>query len=420
MLLRLGWKDFLRNLFLNVLIILLLMVVFLAALTAVSAVEIRMKDYDKLKPFMDKKGVYLEVELLTHGANRLVYKDAQEIKDALSGAEDVLTVAEVWESYVKGKKVNTWCYSTEVVDMMSPDMETGRWFMAEDNQSKTLKAVVSHNADGIKTGDIITIKSGLMDCSQEAEVIGVMEDNVKLYSTALYGEPYKDYRDCFYTYNYETEGGTPLLILSDRQILGNQAKRWFPYLNYRLNGEIGFMKQIKGGILITYPDTVSDETIEEDMMMLGIGGMIYHRISLSKMRENSRKYIFEELYNLFPIILCVMVFILIAAVSAGAISVKKGLKNYAIYYICGLRWSQCARISLVNSMIAAMTAFLFVHFSVAGMQVLGKLEENAIRLGFWQVLVCAVLMVFFVLVSWLLPMSIVRHTSANRVLRENS
>lgn len=419
MLLRLGWRDFKRNLVLNILVMLLLVMVFLITISAVSAVRVRMRKYSVIAGYMDKKGVYLQSEHLAHGADGTLYRDADELREALSGAEDVLSVAEVWETYVGGKRVNTWCYSSEVVEMLSPDMEEGRWFSSEDNVSETLRAVVSYNMEGIKTGDMIRIKSGLMDCAQEVEVIGVMKDNAELYFQNLYGKPKKDYRDCFYTYNYQLEGCVPLLILSDRQILGNQGKKWFQYFNYRLNPEVGFQKQVKGGTLITYPDSVSEETMEEDIMLLGMDSMIWQQVPLSEMKTNSRKYIFEELYNLFPVLMCVMVFILIAAVSAGAVSVKKELKHYAIYYICGLKWSQCARISLVHAFITSVSAFLMAAGSIVLLQISGKIEGAVLELGSWQLTVCMVILVFFVLVSWLLPMSIVKKTSANRVLREN-
>lgn len=115
-----------------------------------------------------------------------------------------------------------------------------------------------------------------------------------------------------------------------------------------------------------------------------------------------------------------MVFVLIASISAGAISVKKQLKNYAIYYICGFRWSQCAGISLVHSVIISVIALVLTISSMWILQISGRFTDTAMHMGIWQFLVCVGLQVFFVLVSWLLPMSIVRGTSVNQVLRKNN
>lgn len=286
MLVRLGWKDFEKNRILNLIVILLLIMVFLAASSASSAVEIKMKKYREISKYMNKKGVYLQSEYIQNYETEKLFRDENELKEFLSGAEDVLSVAEIWETYIDGKKINTWVYSSEVVDMLSPDMEEGRWFSGEDNHAQILKAVVSHNMDGLKVGDVVRLKSGLCsDAVQKVEIIGVMKDNAGIYYQNRYTEAKNDYRDCFYTYNYNMEGNMPLMILSDRQILGNQARGWFEYLNYRLNSETGFQKQIKAGTLITYPDSIADDVIDADIERLRIGSMIIQRLPLPNMKK---------------------------------------------------------------------------------------------------------------------------------------
>ena len=56
----LGWKDFKRTKGINLLIIMLLVVVFLTAISIVSAVEEKFKKYAILSEYLNKNGVYLE------------------------------------------------------------------------------------------------------------------------------------------------------------------------------------------------------------------------------------------------------------------------------------------------------------------------------------------------------------------------
>ncbi len=420
MLLRLSLRDLKRNLILNLLISLLLMMVFVVLITGISAVVMRMQQYKQIQPYLEKKGMFLQANALLHGEEMYLYKDSDEIKQYLSGAENVLSVARLLGASYEGKDINVWCYSDEVVHILCPEMEKGRYFKDEDVRSNILKAVVSYNEEGIEVGDRIQIKNDqILGNYQEVEIIGVMKDGEDLYQPEYIGELTQDYRQCFQPYYYKVQNDTPVILIAEKQILANQGKRWFPSVNYRVS-DVGFMKEISGPIVITYPETVTDAQIENDMVaMIGNGSMLMMRKSLSEVNENSVRYVYEDIKNLMPVIICSILFIIIAATSVGVVSVKKSMEHYAIYYICGYRWKQCARISLINMFCMACGALMIVCAAIFCMQIMGKLENTAVFLGIPQLLVCSVVLLLFVLLAWMLPMILVMRTSAKQVLCKN-
>lgn len=418
--LRLGFRDLERNLVLNLLVAVLLMVVFAASISGTSAVVGRMQIYRKLQPYLEKPGVFLWSDILTYGEDNYMYKDPEELRQYLSGAEDILSVTKWLAASYQCSDIQVWEYSQEVVDLLSPDMEEGRYFTKQDIYSSTLKGVVSQNTLGIQVGDIVRIDDDMVKgCYQEIEIVGVMEDGVTLYQPEYYGEYTEDYRQCFQPYDVEVEGGEPVILVAGQQILANQSKGWFSKVNHRLS-DLGFMRQITGPVVITYADGTPQGQIDNDIATFsGSATSIIRQYPLSEFDANSRQYVFEEVYNLLPILICSMVFILIAAISAGAISVKKNMHNYAIYYICGLPWEKCARISLYSSVMLTAGAFGVVCVAFAVLTVCGRLEGTMVSLGTWQVGVCAITGILFVIVAWILPMLLVHNASANQILRNH-
>ncbi len=420
MLLWLGWKDVKRNRVLNFIIIILLMIMFATAISGISVVVSKVRVYSKIEPYIENKGVFLWCEMLTRGSRGILYSDAAELRQYLPEADSILAISRWIASTYQGKEINVWEYPEEVVKMLSPAMEQGRYFTIQDIYSNTLKGVVSHNTYGIREGDVVRINYDLAKgCYQEIEIVGVMEDDAVLYQPQYFGENTKDFRQCFQSYNYNAMGGEPVILIAQQQILANQSKGRFSNVNFRLS-DSGFMKEIEGPVIISYSDNVSDEQIDEDILFLidGATSSISRQMTLKQFNSNSREYVYEELDNLYPVVVCVMIFILVAAVSAGVLSVKKNMYNYAVYYMCGLRWMQCAMISLVSAFFVAAGALLLVGSALVILQFMGKLEKTVICYDVWQIVICGGLLVFFVVISSLLPLFLVWRTSANNVLKK--
>lgn len=423
MIFRLGFRDFKRTLAINLLVILLLVAVFFTAISIVSAVEVKFKKYFTLSQFMGQQGIYIESYYLATEQNGVNYllRDEAELREHFPNINSVLAVEQVWDVSVieQDMPITLWCYSETVIDTFSPSMKSGRWFQDADMNSDILKAVVTYNEGELNPGDIVTLTSTLSSATEQVEIIGVMQNNESLFYTDLLGESYEDYRDCYYTYNYEAEDEKILMIIADPQILNGESQGKFSTLNYRLSPTYGFQKEMSGGTLITYGDDVSQASIDQDVETLKGASYIYRVYNLSDMYENSWAYILEELHNYFPVFICIFIFVIIAAVSANAITVKKQLRNYAVYYICGLPWKNCAKISLCVAGITSVIAFVIAWAAMFFLNFTDGTVTTALHWGLWQFLICAIIILCYILLAWSIPLCIVKNTSAKEIMTNN-
>lgn len=423
MLLKLGIRDVKRMPFLNLLVFLLLVAAFLTAVSIVSAVQVKFEKYSALSEYLNGNGVYIESAYLQKSQNgkETLLRDEEEIKEYLPDVKNVLSVEQVWDVSVAEQElpITLWCYSGAVTDAISPSLESGRWFEEADMESDMLKVVVTHNEAGLHTGDVVTLETGLSDAKQQVEIIGVIEDRESLFFYDNLKESMGDYRDCYYTYDYEVEEGNVLMLLSDRQILNGEERGDFGYFNYRLEKNSGFQKEMTGGTMLLYDKDTPQTVINRDVEQLKQYSTIYRIYSLEEMKEKSWDYILEELHDYLPIFVCIFIFVLIAAVSANAVTAKKQLRNYAVYYTCGLPWSSCARISLCISCIMSAAAFIAVVLAVCLLRSTGFLADAVLQLGLWQTAACGFIMLCYVLPAWLIPLGIVRNTSAKEIMTDN-
>jgi len=137
------------------------------------------------------------------------------------------------------------------------------------------------------------------------------------------------------------------------------------------------------------------------------------------MKKNSLDYIFQQIYILLPILICILILTLVSAISVSALSAKRQLKNYAVYYICGLKWKQCALINFYSSLISVLISFVLSIISIIVIIITDSFGETVIELGMWQILSCILIMTIYVLLSVLLPISIIGNNTPNQVLRSN-
>ncbi len=405
----------------NSLVIMMLTVIFLALISTTSAVEIKLKKYMNFEPYLKQNGVCLFYEYLQAdmGDNAYLLRDEWDIKKELPHVKDVLCVAKLWNTFVNNEQVTVLCYSDPLIKNMNPEMESGRFFKEKDFSSDVLKAVVTHNDGRIKTGDVIELvaeiptRDGNKIYRERIEIIGVMADNESFYSPVKPREVKSDYRDLYYTYNYEYEEGHIMLFLADAQIY----EGYFPDLNYNL-ADTGIQRQMTGATVITFGRDVPQEVIDNEMQKIIDNSFLYINNDLNLMNEKSLQYVLQELHDYLPVFVCVFIFVLIAAVSAGTIMVKKQLRNYAIYYLCGLPWKFCALISLGVSAIITGISLGMVVLSMVLVKDLGIAANTAMHLGEIQFLACGIMILCYLICAWAIPLRIVQKTSVKKIMND--
>ena len=416
-------KDFKKAWLLNSLVLFLLISMFLIATSITCSIQQKIKNYSTLTPYLNKNGIYLSSSVLQlkYGADdpTLVH-DEKELKAAFSCIDDVLAAGNIWQSGIVGNPgtINLWCYNSSVLKILSPEMEDGRWFNKSDTTDTTLKAVITHNDKNIHVGDTLEIRSNFCDATIKVEIIGVIKNKESLFNRDEATSIYYDYRDCYYQYDSIVEQA-PLIILSDAQVLAGEKQRLFKELNYRLDRQKGLQKEIKGPIILTFKEGTSQEKIDQVLDRLKRYSTIECTYPLTKLKEGSISYILEELHDYFPVFLCILIFVLVAVISINTITVKKQMHNYAIYYVCGLPWKACARISLLKSCMMSGAALFITIIGICANELLGYYTQKILYFGYLQAIVCLIIFIIYVLIAWGIPLRIIQNTSAKQILYDN-
>jgi len=423
MLFWLAKKDMKHVAIMKILEMTMISVVYISIIVIVSAIKIKTKDYAVVKPYLYKKGVLIQSIMLskaiTDGGTLL--RDDKELQDYLTRSEDVISTEILWHTRIDKlkKSVAVWCYSKEITDRMKPEMYKGRWFNKKDYHSEVLKGVVSYNGDILNVGDIVTIKNDELNVESQVEIIGVLEDNQRLFCSNIYKTPTEDYRDLYSLYSYENDKDEVFLFLSDEQIIRGEHKGYFEFLNYRLNNNQGFQKEMTGATIITYPENTSIEIIESDIEKLQDNSLINKIYNLADINANSKAFIFDDLYTYLPLLIIVIIFVIISAVSVNTIMIKKQMRTYSVYYICGLTWKRCAVISLMVSLITSSISLLMVLFSLLLINESDFKNYSALSIGIAPIVSCLCMLIIYTFIAWLIPLFVVRKKTARSILINN-
>lgn len=422
--LRLAIKDLKRVIGMSILVILFFCGIFLTVMSLVSAVEVKMKAYQDIRPYLKGNGVILFPFELAKGVDEggTLLRDEKEIQEYLSGVKNVMCMETIWEPVIAGfsQDVNVYCYGSEMTECLNPMMEEGHWFQKEDLHSEMLCAVITDNSKGkLHAGDVVTIRSKMdREVEVEALVIGVLKDREQI----LYADPLVstggDYRDCYYVISNSSESALTV-FLSDTQILNGETDGRFGFLNYRVNPNQGFQKQMRGFTIITFDENMSQDEVSAELSKLKGMSYILHQYDLKTFRKNSIRYVLEDLKTWSPLFFCVILFVLITVISVNTIMVKKQLGNYVIYYMCGLSWRDCGKISLVASLIECAVSVIFTGIIFAIFKLTEISVLSVLQIGLFQVLAVLLMMLLFLSLSHSVPGWLVRRTSAKEVMAEN-
>lgn len=397
MIFKLGLKNLKQNLFMNILIVLQMTTVFVIVIAMISTIVSRFQLYVPIKDKLNSKGYFYYVENAINPETNNTLRTTDELYQLLDNAKSITAVYKPWINY-EDKNIETVSYDDEFIEMFTPEMADGNWFNLDKESNDYIQLVVSENLYGLKTGDKI-----FLDCfgsEIKAEIIGVMKDNAKTIGFTISNNGKYDCRNTYLNYCYDIEQ-KPLFIFAQKELKDKMVTM-----------------QLNGPVFVTYDTTVDDSVIESNTEIMKKMTTLSITV-LSEMKDNSLDYIFEQIYTLLPILICVLILTLVGAMSISALAAKKQLRNYAVYYICGLKWKQCGWINCYSSFICAFSSFflsIIITVIIKRTEILG---ETVIEIDFWQIIGCFITVLIYILLSMLLPLKIIGNNTPNQVLKSN-
>lgn len=400
---KLALKNLLRSPVMHGMMVLQLSVIYIVAISMTSSLLSRFSYYMPLRKILKSDGEYYVMSQASDPDTGNFGTTTEALTAKLQGNPSVSVSYQVWIAYMEQKPQ---CYIAYIsmdnqwLETYTPELAGGNWFSVQDWNKTTIPIVVSQNEYGFDVGDMIEFLSFGTEQPVTCEVIGVLQEGARILGYSIAGE---NAFSCKYMYQnfYHTIEETTLVIMP-QSLLNTDVINTVP----------------NGPLLITYPDGTDDAILESNHNYLNRMRHLYS-FQTNELYHNSIAYIFDECKALFPILLAVLSLTLVSTMSVNAISVKRQLHNYAIYYICGLRWRSCVHINFLSSLYLSLISLLLTFAGLFLVQYLGWLEEYVVQIGWVQLLSCLLIVLVYVGFSIIFPLQMIWGSTPKTVLRSN-
>ncbi len=411
MLLKTAFKNLKKNPVMNIVCLLQLTAIFLITAVMVSSLFVRYRKYLPVKNFLEMNGVFCEYSFFS-GAElpgtatedmRGSVQTFEELRD-FTGARNVFGIKCFYASHSSPSGELLYddlpseliLYNDTFIDRYIPKLARGKWL---DPASDELEAVIPEGLYGADVGDVIDM---LFDDEHvKVKVVGVMksgEDFLSLNSprarTYDYPKTYRSLYDAYYT---DIDDGNPPMLLSESVL-------------QRLCPETRTMI-----IAAVFDFGGTDIPLQEALKRAAQTGG--YTTALESINAASKEYIHTELMKLLPIVIVLMVLTVVSAVSVSAIAARRRLRDYAKYYVLGLRWRQCALVNLFQTLVTGAAALII---AAAGLTVVGATplsETFMVVANGWTFLAVLGVFALYLIFSMIMPLIMLNSATPKELLQ---
>ena len=403
-------KSLKKEITVNVLTVLQLAAVIVITVIMVSSVLMRYLYYAPFGDILESNGILCNFSPpANYDAEKrqdpLKYIADDEMKSFIPDIENIISCnyGPGWLVDEDGEPAETDCailmYDNDLIERCKPEIESGRW-LNTSSDANCIEGVISENDLGIKVGDTIRIACFSLeekDAYQDIHIVGKLSENTKI---AGYWRDNSTKNDV----NISSLYGTASFAVEQQAVLLLSSE----YLSENTT----VLQGIFGPALITFPDDYPQEKIEQVRQQLADYNC-HSSYMLSEINENSMTYIYEYINNLLPIIIVLLIMVIVSSISSSALSTRRGIKSYAVFYITGLEWKKCALINLIQAVLVLLCSAVISIISLIVLSNAGTGLKLLINSG--NVLSAAAIGVFYIITSMAMPIIMLSRTTPKQI-----
>ncbi len=404
----------------NAICLLQLTAVFLIAAIMVSTMYVRYIKYEPVKELLESTGVYSHYlgrgGAVIPGGNEMDIVDSyfwtEDIREYME-AKSIVAIQYGWftneelheillnfietDEELPHSSASGMFYDDFLIECYTPQLKSGRWI---DPESDELEIVIVEGALGLNVGDTLklyldeVLKTELVT----VRVVGILENGADILgrhsSRVTSGDTY---RYLYQPYYVDVESGD--LFLASAGAL----HRLYPAAEVITTSAF---------ILYDSPDIDMDEVLRHAAQInSGV------TIKLDDMNSNSRAYLREQLLRLLPIVIVLMILVVVSSVSVSAIAARRRLRDYAKYYVLGLRWGQCAMVNLFQSLTVAAAALIISVAAMSVISVTALSEAITVIWNGWTILALLGILILYLIFSMIMPLIMLSSTTPKSLLQ---
>ena len=372
--LRTAFKTLKKTWCINTIVIVQLVTSLVMLSIMLSSISSAYRYYDPFREYFTSNGLFVrfgaqKARITTDDPNVFeVIESGEHLLDYLdSSAESILSChypiafpCSETSEHLKAKVIS---YEDEMINSYQPELDAGRWL---NPNSAEIEVVISHNHYGWDIGTEIPFEMVNTEASfmGNAKVVGIIKDGTRIIGLNMQGNQDQNYLLGYSSYNSEIEEKPIILFSYSALAQKNPAP----------------MQGLFSTAFIKYFDDASSDLLQQEASKLHKLGSVSCN-QMSEINENSMNYIYDKALKLLPILIIVILLEFTSCISSSALATKRRLRDYAIYYICGLKWKSCILINLLQSLIicaisASISILIIILMQYSSLSNLFRIEWN--------------------------------------------
>lgn len=409
-----AWNALKKNLLMNLFTLLQMVAVLCITAVMVSSICIRYQYYTPFKDYFSSNGIFMKYNELANSQPTVKsILDMMNNEEFLSEFEDSESMiachsAMMYETNESERIFSVISYDDEIINRFSPELQEGRWLNVTSNPTE-VEVVVSENDYGWNVGDTIELSALNFPDSIpfNAKIVGKLKNNAKMVGGLWAYRGSVDFNDFYYPFDFEIEQ-VPILLFSYSSLKN---------LNTGLERESFYdvPQAIMYSAILTFSDDTSKEEIEQKQQQLSSYGNVVS-FSLTEIKENSMHYLYEQMQNLFPIIVVLFILVAVSSISSSALSTRRRLKDYAVYYMNGLQWKHCTVINFIQSALISILSVLVAFGVLFNIQFTTFQDDLKIIWNPYLFASMGGLVVLYLIISMIMPMIIIGKNTPKQIL----
>lgn len=376
------------NIRMTLLMILEIIVVLLGVNIIVGAYNNRNMLIEPYKDILEKTGWYMVND-------KNVVNDEPLLDDMQGDLQQIRIVN--YLDYMGDIPIRIKVVPDEIIDNMKLSVQSGKW---KTSSEKDTVCISAPNKYGISAGDVI----------QTAQINGIRVTTVL--TDPCYIPEFTNWSsnggiENFYSkysiiyYDKEVEDNELLLIMSESEFAETGSETTsnnFKFILYDENP--------------TLENVAHNEQIIKENYSCGV--------ALSDIKYRAELSVKNLLNKYLPLAICAFIVILIGFISCTAVNTLKQMRNYGILFICGMKWSDCAKIcSAYTTIIILCSVFLSVAvFSVCSMFNISANLGLSFELN--NIFISTIVVLTIFLLNMIVPAFIINHKTPVEVIREGN
>lgn len=395
---KLAFKEKEKHRKLFIFIAIQLAITFLAGICCTSIITVQYQRYASFQPIIERDGWFLKTNLgvRTPDEDAGTGKTGREIIEKYLHKTSLICAYQVMGTFRAGDyelPVQSMAYDRELIDSIKPELAAGNWLDHEVNDEEAIEAVVSYNYDGVAVGDLLYLQTYFSEKYGEeipVKIIGVLAKQAEIVKFK-YSQEMVSSQNFVGPLTEESADEWPeqpekLQLLIRQEDITRLSAKWEELDNIIWPNYLLFFTYHQD--ITAAEKAAADEFIENNFD-------IEIKESLPAVREKSIQYANDQILELLPIFIAVLIMMMMSTACVGVLSGKQHAKKLSLYRLIGLSQNKCLLIHfLINVFILAETTIIT---AIAYFVVKYQAPNVILDFGIGQLLCC-----LFISTVWLL------------------